>query len=320
MKSFWHELKKPISVLAPMEDVTDVVFREIVAEAARPAVFFTEFTNCDGLFSKGREFCIDRLAFTPNQHPIVAQLWGATPMNVKKAAELVRELGFDGIDLNMGCPHKNIVKLGGGADMIRHPDKAKDIILAAKEGACDLPVSVKTRIGYSTPDTENWLGFLLEQNLAVLTVHGRVAKQMSNGEADWNEIAKSVKLRNAINPETLVIGNGDIKDYADGAAHCAQYGTDGFMIGRGIFSNLWAFDKTFDKANKTDENQERQQKLLLQKYLEHAKAYLRVWKDTKGVGQLKHFAKMYIKSKAVRERVYASQAVQELIDTLASLQ
>lgn len=314
-ESFWKKLNKPITVLAPMEDVTDLVFRDIVNTIARPDVFFTEFTNCDGLFSAGRSKCIERLNFLPDQHPVVAQLWGAHPETVYKSTQLVKELGFDGVDLNMGCPHKSIVKVGGGACLIKTPALAKELILAVKEGAGELPVSVKTRIGYNQVTTEDWLGFLLGLGIDVLTVHGRTAKQMSNGFANWDEIAKTVKLRDAMKVATLIIGNGDVVDYEDGCKKVKASGVDGFMIGRGIFNNLWAFEKVAsDKTHKPT------QKELLQLFLRQAEAFLTMWQAQKSQGPLKHFAKTYIRefdgASELRAKIYAAESIDSVVTTL----
>ncbi|MCX6793883.1 MAG: tRNA-dihydrouridine synthase, partial [Candidatus Gottesmanbacteria bacterium] len=242
MKSFWQKLPKPILALAPMEDVTDTVFRCIVASCARPTVFFTEFTSVDGLFSRGREEVIHRFDYTENERPIIAQIWGNTPELFYKAAKLIAEMKFDGVDINAGCPQKNVTSHGGGACLIQDPPLMKEIINATREGAGRLPVSVKTRLGYKKISFD-WIQFLLEQNLDALIVHGRTAAELSKVPAHWDEIGKIVVLRNQMKKNTILLGNGDVTNYADALAKCGKYGTDGAMIGRGIFHNLWAFDK-----------------------------------------------------------------------------
>jgi tRNA-dihydrouridine synthase len=206
MKSFWQKLPKPILALAPMEDVTDTVFRRIVALCARPTVFFTEFTSVDGLFSRGREEVIRRLDYTEHERPIIAQIWGNTPELFYKAAKLIAEMKFDGVDINAGCPEKNVTARGGGACLIQDPPLMKKIIAATKEGG--LPVSVKTRLGYKKI-SDDWIQFLLEQDLDALIIHGRTAAELSKVPARWDEIAKAVKLRNDMGKNTVIIGNGD---------------------------------------------------------------------------------------------------------------
>lgn len=179
-----------------MDDVTDVVFRQIVALNSRPDAFFTEFTNCDGLCSPGRDKLLPRFKFTTDQHPIVAQIWGTHPETYFETAKLIQKMGFDGIDINMGCPEHNVIKQGACCALIDNPELAEQIIQAVKKGAPKLPVSVKTRLGLKTIDTESWIGFLLEQDLAAITIHGRTAKEMSKTPVHWDEIAKAVKLRN----------------------------------------------------------------------------------------------------------------------------
>lgn len=241
MTNFWQSLPTPFFALAPMDDVTDVVFRHVVARAASPDVFFTEFTNAAAFFSdNGRPSTSSRLAFTPEEQPMVAQIWGTNPDHYAFMAKALAARGFAGIDINMGCPVKDVVKTGACSALIETPQLAAKLIAAAKEGG--LPVSVKTRIGFKTPKTEEWLGFLLNQDIAALTVHGRTQKEMSKVPAHWDEIAKAVQLRNRIAPHTVIIGNGDVVDRADGLERIRQTGVDGIMIGRGVFHNPFCFE------------------------------------------------------------------------------
>ncbi len=245
MKNIWKELTKPIFVLAPMDDVTDVVFRQIVSSVAAPDLYFTEFTNVDGLASVGRDKLIRRLDIEPKtDHPIIAQLWGLDPKNYTDAAKLCKKLSFDGIDINMGCPVRTVTRNGACSALINNPNLAAEIIAAVKEGSDGLPISVKTRLGFSKIQTEEWIGFLLKQNLAALTVHGRIAREMSKFPANWEEIGKVIKLRDEISPNTIIIGNGDVCDYADGIKKVKKYKVDGIMIGRGIFHDITAFSKS----------------------------------------------------------------------------
>lgn len=240
MKSFWHDLPKPFFVLAPMEAVTDVVFRHVVAKAGRPDVFFTEFTNATGWHRAGNKAIGGRLIKTNDEHPIVAQLWGSNPEAMVALSQHCAELGYDGIDLNMGCPDQSAVKAGGGAGMIRTPELAYEMITAAKTSG--LPVSVKTRLGYSRVDEwHDWLGGLLRQDIAVLTIHLRTKKEMSKVPAHFELIPEIRALRDEIAPDTLLVINGDVRDRAHGLEFFEQYGVDGVMIGRGIFTNPFCF-------------------------------------------------------------------------------
>lgn len=310
MKSFWQDLEKPIMILAPMEDVTDTVFRRIVATCGRPDVFFTEFTSVDGLFSKGYEYVSKRLEFTPDEYPIIAQIWGAKPENYFKAARLLRKMGFDGIDINMGCPEKRVIKQGMCAALIENRSLAKEIIQATKDGAGDLPVSVKTRLGVNTPVTEDWTGFLLEQGIEALSVHGRTIKEMSEVPVHWDEIEKVVKLRDSMKVPTLVIGNGDVLSREDALQKVSDYGVDGIMIGRGIFHDPWLFNKDhFGEAITFSEK--------LAKLEEHIRLYENTWKNKKPFAVLKKFVKCYISghpgSGEIRADLMTSMSYDEIL-------
>ncbi len=251
MKSFWHTLPKPFFVLAPMEAVTDVVFRHVVKSAATPDVWFTEFTNATGWTHAGDKAIGGRLVKTDDESPIVAQLWGSDPDAMAKLSAHCAILGYDGIDLNMGCPDASAVKSGGGAGMIRTPERAFEMIAAAKTSG--LPVSVKTRLGYSSVDEwETWLKSLLEQDIAVLTIHLRTKKEMSKVPAHFELIPAIKELRDSIAPDTLLVINGDVKDRAHGQEFVEAHGVDGVMIGRGIFTNPYAFDTVSRLRDKTE--------------------------------------------------------------------
>ncbi len=294
MKTFWRDLverKKPFFVLAPMEDVTDTVFRRLIASVGRPDVFFTEFTSVEGMLSKGALQVGRRLEYTEEERPLIAQIWGLQPENFYKATKLLVEQGFDGIDLNMGCPSKEVTSKGACSALIKNPSLAKEIIQATKEGIRDscrhahedslssrrlkegeistaardfspakpdrndsvckhcIPLSVKTRIGYSKIQTEEWCRFLLEQGIEALIVHGRTVKEMSKVPAHWDEIAKVVALRDAMNVKTVIIGNGDVKSLVDGKEKAHLSGVDGIMVGRGVFENAWVFREDIDPTS-----------------------------------------------------------------------
>lgn len=242
MTHFWQELPRPFFILAPMEAVTDVVFRHVVAHAARPDIFFTEFTNASSYCSpKGIHSTRGRLEFTPDEQPMVAQIWGNKPEEFAQMAHGLAEMGYKGIDINMGCPDKSVVKNGAGSGLIRTPETAAELIKAAKEGG--LPVSVKTRLGYSSTDEwRDWLTHLLRQNVVNLTIHLRTRKEMSKVDAHFELIPEIKKLRDEIAPQTLLTINGDIRDREHGEELVQKYGIDGIMIGRGIFHNPFAFE------------------------------------------------------------------------------
>ncbi|MDO8452307.1 MAG: tRNA-dihydrouridine synthase [bacterium] len=285
MRNFWTTLEKPFFVLAPMDDVTDVVFRQIVMKTARPDVFITEFTSCDGLFSPGRDVLMRRFKIAKGENPVVAQIWGINPETYFKTAKLVRELGFDGVDINMGCPDRNVVRSGACSALINNPTLAKEVVLATVEGAQGIPVSVKTRLGFRGIQTEEWIGFLLSLPIAALTIHGRTAKQMSKVPANWEEIGRVVDLRNQINRDILIIGNGDVKDRKDGEEKAKQYGVDGIMIGRGIFKDIFAFAK---------EKPEVSHEFMLKLMLEHVELFEATWGEEKNFHILKKFFKIYV--------------------------
>jgi tRNA-dihydrouridine synthase len=245
--NFWQALPKPFFVLAPMDDVTDSVFRQVVTRAAAPDVLFTEFVATDGLQSAGRERTMERLRIEPDlSRPLVAQIWGSNPDNYYTSAKEIASMGFAGIDINFGCPERGIVARGCCGGMIGRYKEAAAIIEATKRGAGNIPISVKTRIGLASVMTEEWSAFLLKQNLAALTIHGRTVREMSRVSARWDEIAKVVALRDTLAPGTLIIGNGDVADRSEGLQRVAETGVDGIMIGRGIFHDIFAFgDQTY---------------------------------------------------------------------------
>ncbi|MCC6520536.1 tRNA-dihydrouridine synthase [Candidatus Nomurabacteria bacterium] len=259
---FWEQFKKknrgdnnPFFVLAPMADVTDAAFRRIVTTHGKPDVLWTEFVSADGLMSPGREVLARDLVFTEAERPIVAQLFSAHPDMMRGAVKLCALMGFDGIDINMGCPDKSIEKQGAGAGMIKTPDIAVSVINAAKAGIEDafletgkrIPLSVKTRIGYNKNEIDTWIPLLLSQGLAALTVHARTRKELSLVPARWEHVREVVDIRNKMGVETVIIGNGDVKDIEDGKSRAQVSDCDGVMIGRAIFGNPWLFAKDQDK-------------------------------------------------------------------------
>lgn len=281
--NIWDSLKKPFLILAPMEGVTDLIFRQVVAKAGRPDLFYTEFTNVSSYASeKGRHNALERLEIAPSDSPIIAQIWGKNPDHFKTCAAALEGLGFSGIDLNFGCPDKNVNKTGGGAAMIKTPDLAVECFRNAKN-ATNLPVSIKTRLGWSDPEEyKTWLPILLAEHPAALTVHMRTKKEMSKVPAHYELIPEILKLRAKISPETKLIINGDIKNRAAALELSKKHPEiDGFMIGRGVFENPYCF---------TDHTPTRTELLELLKL--HLNLYEQ--KPNLPYEPLKHFFKIYI--------------------------
>ncbi|XKT75088.1 MAG: tRNA dihydrouridine synthase [Patescibacteria group bacterium UBA2103] len=270
MNNFWEQLKKPLFVLAPMADVTDVAFRSMFAKYGKPDVTWTEFVSCDGLYAtREREKMKDEenplmqdLLYTDEERPIVAQLFSSNPEMMEYGAKLVKELGYDGVDINMGCPDRSIEKQGAGSAHMKDPENAKRVILAARKAG--IPVSVKTRIGYNKEEIDTWIKGLLELELPVLTVHLRTRKEMSKVAAHWDLMPRIVALRDEISPSTLIIGNGDVESKEDGEEKIKMYGCDGVMVGRGIFGNPWFFNTDVKEVSKKEK---------LEVMLEHTRLY-----------------------------------------------
>ena len=246
MLGFWNKLSKPFFCLAPLADVTDAAFRRVIAEESRisernDVVMWTEFVSADGLFRGGYEKLSKDLIFSEIEKPIVAQFFSPNTEEMTKAAELAGQLGFDGVDINMGCPAQNVCKQGSGAALIKEPKKAREIIRATKKGARDLPVSVKTRIGYNQNEIETWLPELLAEEPAVVTLHARTRKEMSKVPAHWDVIKRAVEIRDEAGSKTLIVGNGDVVDLSEAREKAQETGADGIMLGRAIFGNPWLF-------------------------------------------------------------------------------
>ena len=301
---FWGKLKRParnakgiafaggpIICLAPMADVTDCAFRQIIAIYGKPDVFWTEFVSADGLaHPKAREKLLIDLKYGENERPIVAQIFGAKPENIQEASALCKELGFDGIDINMGCPDKSIEKQCAGAAMIKNPELAREIIGAAKRGAAGLPISVKTRIGYNKNELETWIPELLKEDIAVLTVHLRTRKEMSDVPAHWDLMKRIVEIRDELQVDTFILGNGDVVDTDDARKKCEETGCDGVMLGRAIFGNPFLFAK--EKRPELVEGQSEKEKLKVM--LEHTKLFEKMLGTYKNFAIMKKHYKAYV--------------------------
>jgi tRNA-dihydrouridine synthase len=289
--NFWQELPQPFSVLAPMEAVTDVVFRKVIAHASSPDVWFTEFTNSTGWLAAGNQAIGTRLIKDKSEKPIVAQLWGTEPEAMSRLAQYCTELRFDGVDLNTGCPDQAAIKSGSGAALIKNPELTTKLINSLKSS--NLPVSVKCRLGYSNTDEyKSWVSHLLSHDLAALTVHLRTKKEMSKVPAHWELMPEIIKLRDKISPDTIIIGNGDVESYTHGQRLCEQTGCDGFMIGRGVFNNPYCFTREEQPSNHTREKLMNLLKLHLDLY---DKASLEHKGNFRPYDPLKKFFKIYIR-------------------------
>ena len=286
--SFLEGLERPFFILAPMDDVTDTVFRQIVADCARPDLFFTEFVNVDGLQSPGREKLLPKLRFDKKEQPIIAQLWGLKPDNFYKVTKDLKKMGFARVDLNMGCPVKTVIKNGACAALIKNRELAGEIIDTTQRAAGkDFPVSVKTRVGFDSVDMD-WIEFLLAKKLNMLSIHGRTAKELSKVPADWALIGQARELRDKLSPDTLLVGNGDVNSRSEGLALAKQYRLDGIMLGRGIFHDPFAFAEDSPWPDWT-----KKQKLEL--FSRHIELYLKTYKQNERKFEaLRKFCKVYI--------------------------
>lgn len=313
-----------------MDDVTDSVFRQIVADCAAPDLFFTEFANVDGLQSPGRPRLLKKLQFTPGEQPLFAQIWGLKPENFYETARqiadgsLAHEFGlpegvnFAGVDLNMGCPVKTVVKDGACSALIKNRPLAAEILEAALKGLDGkLPLSVKTRLGFNEVDF-SWIEFLLKYDLQALTIHGRTKSQMSKVPANWDLIGEARELRDKIAPETLIIGNGDVESRQHGLELAERHKLDGIMIGRGIFHDPFVFAKQSPWADFTPEAR-------IALYKKHVELFAATWKNReRPIHTLNKFCKIYINhfdgAKELRERLMAAGSTEELLEIMNKAQ
>ena len=306
-ENFWNELPRPFFILAPMEDVTDIVFRHVVSEAERPDVFFTEFTNTESFcHPEGIHSVRGRLTFSEDEQPMVAHIWGDKPEQFKEMSFGLADMGFKGIDLNMGCPVANVAKKGKGSGLILRPERAAEIIQAAKAGG--LPVSVKTRLGYyNIEEWKEWLRHVFKQDIANLSIHLRTRKEMSKVDAHWELIEAIKEMRDEVAPQTLLTINGDIPDRQKGMELATKYGIDGVMIGRGIFHNPFAFEK---------EPREHTSKELLDLFRLHLELFEKYSnEETQQFKSSRRFFKIYVRgirgASELRHQLMSTETVDE---------
>ena len=328
-EGFWAGLRRPFTILAPMEDVTDTVFRHLIAGRGAPDVFMSEFINAEELLHPKRKFARQRALIDAVEYQslglgkvggdrpfLIAQIWGNDPEAYRKAIPLLLDRGFDGIDINMGCPAHKVVRRGECSGLIDRPSVAKELILAAREVAGERPVSVKTRLGVKAPKTEEWTGFLLALDLPVLTVHGRIAAQMSEGEADWAAIRRVRELRDQMGKSTRIVGNGDLFSADELDRRQGESGVDGLMVGRGIFRDPDIFRRERPHRSFEQAGWDERKAVMVQ----HVKEHLRVWGGVKGYDMLKQFFKVYTRGPAeylvLRESLFATRSHDEALIVL----
>lgn len=326
--NFWQKLPKPFFALAPMADVTDVSFRHLFAIHGKPDVLWTEFVSCDGLWhTREKQGIPDEdnplmkdLLYGEEERPIVAQLFSSKPEMMEYGARLCLELGFDGVDINMGCPDRSIEKQGSGAAMIKNPEVAREIIEAAKQGAksgteSGIPVSVKTRIGYNKSELDTWIPWLLESDIAALTIHARTRKEMSQVPARWEHVKEVVEIRDNMKLATKILGNGDVVSIEDGKEKARETGCDGVMVGRGAFGNPWFFNPDIDRDKDVSINER------LSVMLEHCRLFEKKLPHKSFHIMKKHF-KAYVTgwdgAKELRTNLMETQSTAQVEDIVAS--
>ncbi len=320
MKHVWQKLKekadkeqRPLFVLAPMADVTDAAFRRVIADRGNPDAMWTEFVSADGLAradALGKEKLMHGLLYSEKERPIIAQFFTSNPDYMRDAATLAKKLGFDGIDINMGCPDRGVERQGAGAALCKTPDIAKALIRAAKEGAGNIPVSVKIRLGYNKDELETWLPEILSEDPALVTVHARTRKEMSDVPARWDRIARAVEIRNELKSPALIFGNGDALDLLDADQKARQSGADGVMLGRAIFGNPWLFASLHGKQKEITI----EEKLLT--LVEHSKLFMELLGDVRNFAIMKKHYKAYVHgfdgSKELRIALMETNSVEEV--------
>jgi tRNA-dihydrouridine synthase len=312
----FKSLPRPFFVLAPMDDVTDIVFREIIADCQAPDVFFTEFVNVDGLQSRGRERLLHKIAKRPQETNLIAQIWGKVPENYEKTAAELVDMGFAGIDINMGCPEKSIIKNGCCSALINDRDLAIEIIKAVKRGVNGrVPVSVKLRTGFNQVDF-TWHELILQQDIDMLSIHGRTTREMSKVPARWEDIQTIREIRDRVAPQTLIVGNGDVMTRTQGEELASKHGIDGIMIGRAIFTDPFIFEPNSRWATVSQEQK-------IQYYIKHVELFISTYQGkTRNWESLKRMAKIYVHgmdgASAFRDKLMRSKSVDEMLEILKS--
>jgi tRNA-dihydrouridine synthase len=307
-------LPRPFFVLAPMDDVTDSVFRRVVEHCAAPDLYFTEFVNVDGLQSPGRVNLMKKLQYEAEEQPLIAQIWGMNPENYRKTADELVAMGFAGIDINMGCPAKSEVRAGACSALINNRELAIEIIQATQEGAAGrVPVSVKTRLGWNEVDF-TWHELLLQQNLNMLTIHGRTKKEMSKVPAHWKDIETIRELRDTMKVNTLIVGNGDVISRQHGEALAQEHKLDGVMVGRGIFHDPYLFAQTSPWSDKTIADR-------IDLFRWHVQLFADTWQEgQRPIHTLNKFCKVYIQgfdgAKDMREQFMNTTSAAQLLRTI----
>jgi nifR3 family TIM-barrel protein len=320
MKNLWEKLDKPFFCLAPMSDVTDSSFRYMLAKYGKnknnknKIVFWTEFISADGLCSEiGRKKLSHILKYRESERPIIAQVFGSKPDNMKEACKYIASLDFDGIDINMGCPDKSVIAQGAGSALIKTPKLARKIIQSAHEGIIfagkNIPVSVKTRIGFNKEELDSWISELLKENISALTIHLRTKKEMSLVPADWNHIKKIKKIIEKSGKNIILIGNGDVKSIKEAEEKTKKYGCDGVMIGRGVFGNPWFFSGYTPTINER-----------LKALLEHTKIFEKELGAHKNFAVMKKHYKAYVNgfdgAKELRIKLMETNSTKEVEDII----
>lgn len=315
MATFWDTIDRPIYALAPMAGVTDAAFRRIWAKYGKPDVMMTEFVSCDGLCSTGREKLLHDLWYSEQERPIVAQIFTSLPENMRRSAALIRELGFDGIDINAGCPDRNVEKQGAGAALTRDPILLQQLVQAAREGSDGLPISVKTRLGYDAIDIDEWAGPILEADPAAFTVHLRTRQEMSKVDAHWDFADNLVAICRRHHPTVPILGNGDVQSLPQADELAALYGVDGIMIGRGVYGNPWLFNPDVPDESVTVERR-------LEVMLEHSRLYLEIFGDRKNFAVMKKHYKAYVAgfedAKELRIQLMEAASMEEVEELTAA--
>lgn len=322
VKNFWEQLPLPVMALAPLANVTDTAFRKLIAKYSKvpggaPYITWTEFVSADGLIlatPEGKAKLMRDLVYSEAERPIVAQLFTSNPETMEKAARLAQELGFDGVDINMGCPDKSIEKQGAGAKLITTPEVALEVIAAAKRGAPNIPVSVKTRLGYNKDILDEWLPKILSVNPAAVTIHARTRKEMSKVDAHWDRVKRAVEIRNQEGSSALILGNGDVKSLEEAQARVAETGCDGVMIGRGVFGTPWLFSHSQEYESDVPAR--------LRIAIEHTKLFEELLGDIKSFAIMKKHFKAYVEgfdgAKELRAQLMETQNAQEVEEIISS--